>query len=110
MDLSPIFPYKIYCCFDKKEWPVLQPDFNLIWPGEDLAGQCLETENQTIFIVVCQDKIQSMEDAIDTMAHEAYHGALKLHNFIGDENPSEEMTAILVGKITGFLFKEYIKE
>lgn len=101
LDLSPIFFSKIYVYFKKEDWPEY---LNLQWPEEDNQGQCFE-HKQDIYIAIKPSS--TLEDTIDTMSHEAYHSVVKLHNFIGDDSPSEEMIARLVGIVTGYLFKEY---
>jgi hypothetical protein len=101
LDLSPIFFSKIFVYFDKKDWPA---QLNLPWPEEGDVGQCFEVD-KNIHIVI--KPYEELEQTVNTMAHESYHAVVKLMDFIGDESPSEEMTAILVGIITGYLFKEY---
>jgi len=110
LDLGTVFWPKVFCCFSKDEWEKQKNLKKEPWPMcDEYLGLCVTFNNGHCCIIVDPSKHNDQVLIFDTIAHEAYHAAVRVFDGIGDKEPSEEMTALMVGRISGFVMTEYLK-
>jgi hypothetical protein len=110
LNLRPAFDSAVYVVFNEAGYKAITaPNSQYRWVKDGCIGSQHNCRNGNQIIAIDPTQHDNFEQICDTAAHEAYHAACDIMGHVGDDEPSEEMIARLVGQITGYVIREYLK-
>ena len=102
---------RIFICFTEADWNKNFPDAPDWLSGPSpLRGCVLTYSNRQICICVAPERHDDFEELVDTLAHESVHAVKSFFENLGEDEPSEEIEAHLVGSLTGWALRQYFKK